>query len=45
VAGLQNVNWLMLLKRWFWLIEILQVTFLNDMIEKGHRFINKLTRL
>jgi putative transposase len=43
-AGLQNVNCLLLLQGWFWLIEILQVEYLNNMIEQDHRFIKKLTR-
>jgi putative transposase len=29
---------------WFWLIEILQVKYLNNMIEQNHRLIKKLTR-
>lgn len=29
---------------WFWLIEILQVKYLNNMIEQDYRFIKKLTR-
>jgi putative transposase len=37
LAGLQNMNW-------FWLIEILQVKYLNNIIEQDHSFINKLTR-
>jgi putative transposase len=44
LAGLQNINFLLLLQGWFWLIEILQVKYLNNMIEQDHRFINKLTR-
>ena len=44
LAGLQNVNWLLLQHGWFWLIEILQVKYLNNMIEQDHRFIKKLTR-
>jgi putative transposase len=43
-AGLQNMNWLLLLQGWFWLIEILQVKYLNNTIEQDHRFIKKLTR-
>jgi putative transposase len=45
LAGLQNINWLLLLHGWFWLIEVLQVKYLNNMIEQDHRFIKKLTRL
>jgi putative transposase len=44
LAGLQNINWLLLLQGWFWLIEILQVKYLNNMIEQNHRLIKKLTR-
>jgi putative transposase len=44
LAGLQNMNWLLLLHGWFWLIEIPQVKYLNNMIEQDHRFIKKLTR-
>jgi len=44
LAGLQNINWMLLLQGWFWLIEILQVKYLNNMIEQDHRFIKKLTR-
>jgi putative transposase len=43
LTGLQNTNWLLLLQGWFWLIEILQVKYLNSMIEQDHRFIKKLT--
>ena len=28
----------------FWLIEVLQVKYLNNIIEQGHRFIKKLTK-
>ena len=38
------MNWLLLLQGWFWLIEILQVKYLNNVIEQDHRFIKKLTR-
>ncbi|MBP1857809.1 hypothetical protein J2Z75_001305 [Rhizobium herbae] len=44
LAGLQNMNWLLLLQAWFWRIEILQVKYLNNMIELDHRFLKKLTR-
>ncbi|MGX0905063.1 hypothetical protein ACSSV8_003657 [Roseovarius sp. MBR-79] len=44
LAGLQNMNWLLLFQGWFWLIDILQVKYLNNIIEQDHRFINKLTR-
>lgn len=44
LAGLQNINWLLLLYGWFWLIEILQVKYLNNTMEQDHQFIKKLTR-
>lgn len=34
LAGLQNMNILLLLHGWFWLIEVLQVKYLNNMIEQ-----------
>jgi len=44
LAGLQNMNWLLLIQGWFWLIEILQVKYLNNIIEQDHRFIKKMAR-
>lgn len=44
LAGLQNMNCMLLLNGWFWLIEVLQVKYLNNIIEQDHRFIKKLTR-
>ena len=44
LAGLQNMNYLLILNGWYWLIEILQVKYLNNIIEQDHRFIKKLTR-
>ena len=44
LVGLQNMNCLLILNGWCWLIEILQVKFLNNIIEQDHRFIKKLTR-
>ncbi|AOG12710.1 DDE domain protein (plasmid) [Agrobacterium sp. RAC06] len=44
LAGLQNMNILLLLRGWLWLIEVLQAKYLNNMIEQDHRFIKKLTR-
>ena len=43
LAGLQNMNFLLILNGWFWLIEVLQVKYLNNIIEQDHRFIKKLT--
>jgi putative transposase len=42
LAGLQNTNCLLVLNGRFWLIEILQVEYLNNIIEQDHRFIKKL---
>lgn len=44
LAGLQNINCMLLLQGWFWLIEVLQVKYLNNLIEQDHRFSKKLTR-
>ncbi len=41
LAGLQNMNCLLVLNGWFWLIEILQVKYLNNLIEQDHQFIKK----
>jgi putative transposase len=43
-AGLDNMNIALILAGWFWLIEVLQVKYLNNIIEQDHRFIKKLTR-
>jgi putative transposase len=44
LAGLQNMNCVLILNGWFWLIEVLQVKYLNNIIEQDHSFIKKLTR-
>jgi len=44
LAGVQNMNRLLILHGWFWPIDILQVKYLNNIIEQDHRFIKKLTR-
>ena len=44
LAGLQNMNCLLLLNGRFWLIEVLQVKYPNNIIEQDPRFIKKLTR-
>lgn len=44
LAGLQNMNCLLLLNGWFWMIEILQAKYLNNIIEQDHRFIKRLTK-
>jgi putative transposase len=43
-AGLLNVNILLFLLGFWPLIEILQVKYLNNIIEQDHRFIKKITR-
>ena len=44
LAGLQNMNCVLILNGWCWLIDILQVKYLNNIIEQDHRFIKKLTK-
>lgn len=44
LAGLENLNWLLILRGCFWLIDIFQIKYLNNIIEQDHRFIKKLTR-
>jgi putative transposase len=43
-AGLFNMNCLLVMQNWCWFIEILQVKYLNNIIEQDHRFIQKITR-
>ena len=43
-AGLENMNLLLALAGWCRLIEVLQVKYLNNIMEQDHRFIKKLTR-
>ncbi len=38
------MNLLLLLSGWCWLIEVLQVKYLNNIIEQDHRFIKRITR-
>lgn len=44
VAGLFNMNCLLAMSNWCWLIDVLQVKYLNNIIEQDHRFIKKITR-
>lgn len=44
LAGLDNMNIALILFGWCWLIEGLQVKYLNNVIEQDHRFIKKITR-
>jgi len=43
-AGLENMNLLLALAGWCRLIEVLQVKYLNNIIEQDHRFIKRITR-
>ena len=43
-AGLNNINMSLLWNGWFWLIDVLQVKYLNNIIEQDHRFIKGLTK-
>ena len=44
LVRLENMNCMLILNRWHWLIEVLQVKYLNNIIEQDHRFIKKLTK-
>jgi putative transposase len=37
LAGFENMNGLLIMNGWFWLIDILQVKYLNNIIEQDHR--------
>ena len=43
-AGLENMNLLLAMHGWCLLIEVLQVKYLNNIIEQDHRFIKRITR-
>jgi len=43
-AGLFNMNCQLVMHSWYWLIDVLQVKYLNNIIEQDHRFIKKTTR-
>lgn len=43
-AGLFNMNCLLVMHSWFWLIDVLQVNYLNNIIEQDQRFLKKITR-
>ena len=43
-AGLENINLLFFLAGFLCVIDILQVKYLNNIIEQDHRFIKKITR-
>ena len=42
-AGLENINMLLMLAGLISFVEILQVKYLNNLIEQDHRFIKKIT--
>ena len=44
LAGLENINLLLMLLGLWRFIGILQVKYLNNIIEQDHRFIKKITR-
>ena len=39
LAGLENMNCLLILNGWFWLIEVLQLKYLNNIIEQDYRLL------
>ena len=43
-VGLFNMNCLLAKNRWCWLIDVLQVKYLNNIIKRDHRFIKRITR-
>ena len=42
LAGLQNINCLLILNEWFWLIEVLQVKYLDNIIEHPSCLMNRV---
>jgi putative transposase len=43
-AGLENINLLLMLAGIISFVEILQVKYLNNLVEQDHRFIKKITK-
>ncbi|MGI9369957.1 MAG: IS6 family transposase, partial [Ruegeria sp.] len=43
-AGLFNMNCLLVMCGWCWLITVRRAKYLSNIIEQDHRFIRKLTR-
>ena len=39
LAGLENMNCLLILNGWLWLIKILQLKYLNNIIEQDYRLL------
>jgi putative transposase len=44
LAGLENMNLLLILYGCFRFIEIIQIKYLNNIIEQDHRFIKRITK-
>jgi putative transposase len=44
LAGLENINFLLMLAGLICFIDILQVKYLNNIVEQDHRFIKKITK-
>ncbi|OSP52951.1 IS6 family transposase [Pseudoruegeria sp. SK021] len=44
LAGLETLNWRLILQGWFWLIDICCVKYLNNIIKQDHRFIKARKR-
>jgi putative transposase len=44
LAEVETVNCLLLMNGWFWVVEVLQVKYLNKILEQDHRFIKNLTK-
>jgi putative transposase len=43
-VGLENINFLLMLAGIISFVEILQVKYLNNIVEQDHRFIKKITK-
>ncbi|MEO0810693.1 MAG: DDE-type integrase/transposase/recombinase, partial [Pseudomonadota bacterium] len=43
-AGLFNMNCLLVMCGWYWLITVRRTKYLNNIVEQDHRFIKKMTR-
>ena len=43
-AGLENINFLLMLAGIISFVEILQIKYLNNLVEQDHRFIKKITK-
>ena len=43
-VGLENINFLLMLAGIISFVEILQIKYLNNLVEQDHRFIKKITK-